>query len=311
MSWLRDRGLAYDRRRSRASGDPPPLPDGTETPMTKTSAGDVRTLVVPKPDAPRRAGNPTVVIVPDPPHGIEHVMPLVERLRADHQVLVFEAPGFGWSTAADDFDWSVPALARCFGDVLDAHDVRHAILVAPCIVGFPALRAAAHDPVRIRGVLLEQTPDWSGARAWLDRVDARGMLRRPVIGQWVVAAAERKIVHGWYRTAEPDEAQRVRYEGLADRRQDAGGVFCLASALQALEGPDPLHVLPHTPPTVVLWGLDDRSYPEHEVDRVLARWPDAAVIPLEDAGHFPGLSHPDVFVEAIRGLSKGSLDVGT
>lgn len=267
-----------------------------ERPATKAAIGGPEPIICQR---------PVVVLAPDPPNGLEHLGPLIDAVAEHHPVLAFEPPGFGWSKPSPDFDGSLIASARLVHDLFDRLGVESAIVAFPCLMGFVAIEAAARDPVRIRACMLSQTPSWEAAQRWVDRVDRGGRLRRPVTGQLALHAAEGRIIDHWYAVAEPDDARRESYLDIARRRRKNGAMFGLASALQGIfSSPGPFVGMHLHPTTVVLWGVEDRTYPEQDADSILLDLPGATVIPLEDAGHFPELTHPEIFLRAIDGIVR-------
>src|SRR6185369_3517251 len=80
-------------------------------------------------------GGPTNVLAPDPPNVIEHLAAVAEALAVRHRVVCLELPGFGFSVAPTDFDFSVAANSRLIGALLDELDLGPYALALPCLAG--------------------------------------------------------------------------------------------------------------------------------------------------------------------------------
>lgn len=242
---------------------------------------------------------PTVLLAADPPNGIEHQLPLLDALDGRARVIAFEPPGFGWSTVSSDYSWDVEGLVAVTRELLDATRTERAVLAYPCVLGLAAVRAAHEIPGRVQGLVLSQAPDHRSALAWRDGIDPKGRLSRPLIGQLFVHMGESRIPPQWYRAAEPDETRRLTYAAHAVARRKRGAVFTLASGLQGLDGGNPLDGIVVRCPTATLWGGADRSHTRDHATS-LHRHLDAPWHRFDpEAGHFPELSRPDLFLAAL------------
>lgn len=288
-------GAVIDRVRGRLRGRcRPPLP------------GRILDLASARVHVQVRGGGETVVYIPDPPNGLDSVDRFLRILEADHRVVAFELPGFGWSRAKPGYGFSMWDHAGVLHEVLEATNTERVVLVAPCLTGFVALAYAYAHPERVAGLVLPQVPDWTHAQHWVDRVDRRGTLRRPWSGQVLTALAEGAIAMKWYKTAEPDAAQREEFIEAYRSRGKEGRLFSLATALQSMNAPDPFAGRPPIEvPTLLPWGDADPSHPPghaHTLTPMLKR----AQTETLKAGHFPELTHPRQIVRWIDGITVQS-----
>src|SRR5262245_9016618 len=83
---------------------------------------------------------PCLVIVPDPPNVIEHYDRLIALLAPHMRVVCFEAPGFGFSVPAPDFDWSLAAQTRVMAALLTRLGHGPYLLALPCFAGLLAVK---------------------------------------------------------------------------------------------------------------------------------------------------------------------------
>src|SRR5262245_35614737 len=221
--------------------------------IVRAASGDLRVLA-------RGRGRVGVVLMADPPLGLEHYLPLIEVLASRWRVLAFEVPGFGFSAPAPEFDFSLEAYAASIGDVLAEDDVERVILAPACFAGLPALRFALDSPERVAGFVGVQTPDWEDAKAWIKRNDKIGLFAVPVAGQLLCWATSRWLEKLWLDIAEPDQVRRERLMEEVRERFGRGAIYCLASGLQATRRPDPFAGERLTVPSAILWGNNDGSH---------------------------------------------------
>jgi pimeloyl-ACP methyl ester carboxylesterase len=240
-------------------------------------------------------GARTVAIVPDPPNVIEHYDALIALLAEHFRVVCLEAPGFGFSVAKPDFDFGLEAMVESIGAALARLALGPYALAFPCFAGLVAVRLAAHHPELVSHLVLVQTPSWSEEIAWLQRVDARGLLQTPVVGQLLTSFGKRRVARAWYRAALPRDADPAPFVRPALAAFDRGGAYCLASAFQAAAGrPDPA-LRPVPQPALVVWGGADRTHRRTDPRSILAYAPHADWAAFEGAGHFPDLEQPERF----------------
>ncbi|HEY9839409.1 MAG: alpha/beta fold hydrolase [Candidatus Sericytochromatia bacterium] len=246
-------------------------------------------------------GRHTVLLCPDPPNGLEHYTGLIGLLAPEYRVIAFEAPGFGYSVPALSFDYTISAGARLIGEVLDHTRTDEAILALPCVAGLHALAFALDHPERVTGLLAIQTPDWEQLLKWKKRTDSNQLMALPHLGQLVLGLAGEPIQQIWYKIAEPDTARRA--ELIRIQRQRRGCLFCLASALQALKGPDPFAGRQLALPAAILWGGADKSHRRTPADTIARYLTDPVLTSLPAAGHFPELTEPARFQAALADLA--------
>ncbi len=240
------------------------------------------------------SGPLAVVLTPDPPNVLEHHALALDALSASHRAIGIEMPGFGFSTPPPGFGFSIAENAEVMLAALEALDVRRAVLVFPCLAGLVALEMARRDPARIAKVVTVQTPCFTDAIAWSERVDFRGVLKTPIVGQLVTRAMRRPLARAWYGAALPKGASAEPYLGTALDAYARGGDYCLASALQALRR-GPADATPVDVPVLSVWGRADRTHRRSDPERLLAHAPRANVVAFDAAGHFPDLEEPERF----------------
>lgn len=244
------------------------------------------------------AGKPGVVFICDPPNTVEHYDDLIAELGGDYRLLILELPGFGFSRADDldavNFAGSVAAVESALAALAPGP----VVLCGPCVGGFVAAAVARRGRIPVAGLVLMQTPDTEGMRAWTERMDARGHLRRPWLGQLLVRLTAKRLTALWYRYAVGRETDPRPLTDTAIAVLERGGAYPLATMFQiwSREMADQ----PVDCPALALWGEQDRSHKGTDRESSRRHAPDATLCRFENCGHFPDLEDPVRFAATVR-----------
>jgi len=230
---------------------------------------------------------------------------LLHATGGDHRDFAAIAPRWaesGWRVSA--LDWpghgrsprSGPETAVGFGDrlidVLEELGGRH-VLLGNSVGGFAALRAAAHAPDLVSGLVLVSpggfTPHWPGMA-----------LACRVIGSAAVAPrAYRGLPRLYLRERNPAVTAVITRAEEASRSAERVAVF--ASVWRSFADPEhdarPL-AAGVCCPVLLTWGTRDPILP-WRIDgrRARAALTDAEVVTFDGAGHQPFLERPDEFLD--------------
>jgi pimeloyl-ACP methyl ester carboxylesterase len=267
--------------------------------FVRTDYADIRVLDTRRPGASAQ----TLVIVPDPPNVIEHVMPMVEAFAPDYRVVVFELPGFGHSYPNAGFRYDIAGQALAIEELFRRLDIRDAVLDMSCLGAYMGLMFAKERPARVRHLMLQQVPAFREAQAWARQADVGGIIRTPWIGQLFMRAMYRKVADHWYHSALPehhDEHQHAHYAGPTFAALERGGCFCLGDAYQSLLAEPALPLSGLSSPTTVVWGAADRTHDKTSHASVLQDVPHARFVEFAGCGHFPALEAPADYYPLLR-----------
>lgn len=251
----------------------------------------------------RRAGEGprALVLCTDPPNVLEHYGPLLARIKQERglSTYVFEPAGFGQSRLGRGQGHGLDDSARSVVALLERLGVRDAVLAFPCVAAYVALRVASERPDLVAGLVLLQAPAWREEERWIGRVDRRGILRTPLLGQAVGYVRAEAIVRRWYAAAAGTDARGAQLAAFALEALDHGARLPLAGAFQALfRGPSP-SLAPVACPTLALWGCADRTHARSDPASVREHAPGATLERLEGVGHFPELEDPAGFTRLV------------
>ncbi len=250
--------------------------------------------------ATRRGKGPAVVCLHAIGHGARDFELLAERIGARFEVIALDWPGQGRS-ASDGVPASAVHYETLVGQALDALGLGSAILIGNSIGGATALRFAAHNPARVRGLVL---------------CDSGGMFAVPKIGAAVIrrfaaffGAGERgrrwfgPLFRFYYKrvlTGPPSFPQRDRiiasgYEVAAPLRQawesfarPEADIRDLAERIEC--------------PVWFAWAKNDSIIPWKGVAPMVSRFRKASVTHFEGA-HAAFLEDPDRFAEGFEAFA--------
>ena len=245
-------------------------------------------------------GPVALVIVPDPPNVIEHYDRLIALLAPHLRVVCCEAPGFGFSRPAPGFDFSPASQAASMAALLARLALGPYLLAFPCFAGLVAVQLAAEHPELVNGLVIVQTPAWSEALGWVRRIDRRGLLQTPWLGQLAMSFGKRRVARGWYRAALPPGADPAPFLAPALAAFERGGAYCQASAFQAACRTPAPRLGPVRQPALVVWGGADRTHRRTDKRSILEYVPRADWVDFAAAGHFPDLEQPERFRDELR-----------
>lgn len=244
---------------------------------------------------------PALLFAPDGPCVIEHYAPLIERLRADFRVVVFDLPGFGLSAPSARYTHRLEQGADAIVAVLDALGIARATLCFSCVNGFYAIAAATRAPSRVDRLILAQTPGIEAMQAWTARM-IPWPLRLPGLGQLLNFLGRRRLARTWYRIALPRTTDRAPFDAPAQTALDHGGCFCLAGVVQGMAPTAVDHPLLQLRdlPVTLLWGGADFSHRHTQPESLQALLPQASILRFDAVGHFPDLEQPDTYAAVVR-----------
>ena len=246
------------------------------------------------------SGKRCLVFCADPPVTLELYDELIAALAPDFRVVVFELPAFGLSLPRLGLPFELEAMAGLVGDFLRQLALGPYVLAFPCVPAYSALWLAGHHPELVSGLVLMQAPDWEQELHWKHGRDPKHILGRPYLGQILLRLLRRKRAGMWYRLALGRRDLLEHFTQTTQCAFDHGGSFSLASAFQRhLNGPEPAFGVIHQP-ALVVWGEADRSHQGTDRASIRRYLPQARMVSIAEAGHFPELEAPERFAAEVK-----------
>jgi len=256
----------------------------------------------------RTAGNgpPTIFVHGNPTHS-EDWLPFLHRL--DGPAIALDLPGWGRSDrpSPGHFDGSMHGLAALVERFLDAVGVGEYGLVVHDWGGL-ALIPAQRSPERVRRlVVINAVPLLPGYRwHWL----ARYFWRRPVLGELFLATTTRPGIALILRQATADRAAMPdEFVDMIWSRFDRG----TKRAILQLYRSAPSDALAAAGarlgelecPALVVWGSRDPYLPPEFGRAYGDRLPNAELVEVPDAGHWPWVERPGLVARIVEFLEPG------
>jgi non-heme chloroperoxidase len=304
-------GVAYARLAKRAAGPGPgdaedgPLALGWGAGLTRPDHRVVRTA-----DGAELAvwdlegSDPTgsVVVLP---HcwGCSHEiwLPVTRRLRdRGHRVVLYDQRGHGMSSRGTA-PLAVETLAHDLSDVLEATEVRDAVLAGHSMGGMTIMSLATYRPEvlkdRAKATVLVAT---AATAVGSDRAGRGAQMAGSFIGSPIVSRAMRSrnghvFVRGVFGVDPVRSHMDLTRQLFADCHGQVRGEFLVSMAtMDLLEGIATIGV-----PTTVLVGSRDTLTVPAKADQMVSTIPGARLITLKDRGHMLPLEDPDTVTDEI------------
>jgi non-heme chloroperoxidase len=248
---------------------------------------------------------PTVVL----PHcwGCTHAIwvPVARRLvESGHRVVLYDQRGHGASSRGTA-PLSIEVLADDLATVLEARDVRDAVLAGHSLGGMTIMSLATYRPEvlveRARALVLVATAAADlGSGPQLAERFAAGFIASPAVSLALRSPAGHRFVRGVFGT-DPVRAHMDLTRSLFAETapQVRAGFLSAMSTMDLLEGIATIGI----PTTVVIGSLDRLTHPARS-DQMVAAIPGSRLVTLPGRGHMLPLEDPGAVTEEIERAGK-------
>ena len=243
----------------------------------------------------RGQGKPLLFLHPGHPSGrLAADAPALAKLANSFRVIAPTHPGFG-RAAAPDWMTTVDDLAYFYLDLLDAMDLRGAILVGASLGGWIAAEMAVKSTARLsRLVLANPVGIKTGDRETRDIVDIYSIFDKQIAE---LAYADAKL-------GMPDKSKLSEDDFFyMARSREATARYAWSPFMHDPKLKGRLHRIGI--PTLVLWGEADKIVGQEYGRAYAAAIPGARFAPMPGAGHFPHLEKPEEFARAVSAFVEG------
>jgi pimeloyl-ACP methyl ester carboxylesterase len=224
--------------------------------------------------------------------------PVAHRLvRRGHRVVLYDQRGHGASTVGDD-GFTIPRLGADLRAVLEALDVRGAVLAGHSMGGMTVQALATHHldvlDERARAIVLVATAASGLGRGRGDARAAR-VIASPVLDRVMRAGFGHAMVRGTFgATVHHANLVLMRDLFVATKPEVRLGWLTAMQAMDLREGIARIGL-----PTTIVSGGRDRLTPPDRSAELADHIPGAELITLEHAGHMLQLEAPDAVADAI------------
>ena len=220
-------------------------------------------------------------------------------------VISYDRPAFGLTERPFEWEGQNPyapeAQVALLIALLDALEVRQAILVGHSAGGTVALNAALAHPERVQALILVDAAVYTsgGAPEWL-----KPLLRTPqmrhlghLFARLLQARGQQLIEMAWHDSSTLTAEDLAGYtEPLMIADWDRA-LWEMTLATYSLDPASRLDEL--VMPVLVITGDDDRVVPTEESIRLYEELPNAVLAVIPDCGHVPHEESPELFMQAV------------
>lgn len=213
---------------------------------------------------------------------------------AGWQVHAFDLPGHGLAQKGPGPDYSVPGYARFLDDFLDAVGAEEAVVVGTSLGGHIAATLACERPERVRALVLVGSiglVPWGAERRADSRARLRDVSRQGIARKLGVVVHDPGLVTGEW----------LEEEYLVNNSPGAEASFAAISDYVAdridddLIGPRLAAMAADRPPTLLIWGEQERAVPLETGRTAHAMLDGSELAVISDASHAPYFERPDEF----------------
>lgn len=216
----------------------------------------------------------------------------VPWLAAQYRVIRLDLPGFGASSAPDDYGWTAPELSADIGRFLDALAIARCHLIGAKYGGSISLQFASDQPRRVLSLCIFGSPARGVGTGNADKIRAKG------VRQWAAETMRGRL------GSTATEAQMqwwTELMGATDQRAALGS----STALISMDLDDRLPLI--TAPTLIVTTQESGLQAVEAVRRYAARIPNARVIVLDGDSYHIAAVAPDVCARhALKFIAQAS-----
>ncbi len=252
------------------------------------------------PDAP-------VVVLPHCWGGSHEIwVPVARRLREQgHRVVLYDQRGHGTSSRGTA-PLAVDTLAHDLSAVLEATDVRDAVLAGHSMGGMTIMSLATYRPEVLRDrakatVLVATAATNVGDRALPGAQFAAAMIASPLVTRALRTRNGHIFVRGAFGTTPVRSHMDLTRELFAGCHGTVRGDFLVSLATMDLLG----GIATMEVPTTVIVGTRDTLTVPKKADQIVSTIPGARLVTLKDRGHMLPLEDPDAVTDEIVRAVKG------
>jgi pimeloyl-ACP methyl ester carboxylesterase len=204
----------------------------------------------------------------------------VPHLAGKYRVVRPDLPGFGASTAPEDYGFTAPELAADIGRFLDAVAIEHCHLIGAKYGGSASMQFASEQPHRVRTLCLFGSPVRGSGSGNADLIRSKG------VRQWAAETMRARL---------GSTASDAQVRWWADELMGKTSQRAAFAASAARIDMDLDTVLPRiTAPTLIVTTAESGLQSVEAVERYARRFPDARVIVLPGDSYHIAAVEPEL-----------------
>ena len=234
----------------------------------------------------RGAGSPLLLL-----HGgggPQHHLPFFQQLAEQFEVIAPIHPGFAGSAIPEHFD-GMEDLVYLHLDLMDALDLRDAVVVGMSMGGWAAAEMAVRNSSRMaKLILVDAVGVKVGGRDARDIADVFGLPPHDIT---------RLLYHDPANAPDPSTLSDEQLTEMAASRI-ALAMYTWEPYMHNPKLPYRLHRI--QAPTLLIWGESDGLVPVAYAKAYREMIPGAELVVIPNAGHMPQIEQPDLFCHHVH-----------
>ena len=250
---------------------------------------------------------PTILLVHGTPTWSFEYRHLIRALAGRARVIAPDHFGFGLSDRPAHFAYTPDAHAAALREFVERLDLRDITLVVHDYGGPIGLPLALDADSRVSRVVLLNT--WMWPFDGDPDMQKKGRIAGGALGRWMyehLNVSLRVVMPSAYgdRRKLTPAIRRQYLEVFTDK---AARVQVLHALARALNGSRDYYARLWQDagtltrfPTLIVWGLKDSAFKPHQLAKWRALLPQATVVELRDAGHWPHEEEPEAVIQALK-----------
>ena len=241
---------------------------------------------------------PTIVFTADPPVTLEMYDDLIALFASRFRVVIVELAAMGFTATEKNFRFHFEETNDDLAIFLREIGGEGAIWAFSCASGLAAVDMAVRYPELASKLVLMQTGDVAAFARWKAARDPKGILAKPIFGQYIMKKMAPKRMPDWYRLAVGNKEMVGEFCSCAAEAFEHGALWSLASAYQVYMDPTVTLGKP-TQPILATWGKADRSHSAENAQSPKTFSDNVRYVAFDELGHFAELENPEKLFQVI------------
>lgn len=230
---------------------------------------------------------------------------LIKELSQSYRCIAMDHIGFGLSEKPAAYAYSTPGHANnlaCFIETLDLNEIT---LIVHDFGGPIGLSVAEKNPERFKRLIVMNSWLWSSeGEPTYEKM--KGILKSPLLPFLYLRMnfSAKYLLPQSFVSTKLSKSIRKQYSAPFPTKESRKGCLAFAHSLlkdqawfeQVWQNKSAVDTLP----TLFIWGMKDRYFPESYLTKFQAGFPNSSVTKINNCGHFPQEEASDEVVKALK-----------
>lgn len=235
---------------------------------------------------------------------------VIQRLKPDFRCLAIDHMGFGLSDKPEQYDYATQQHGATLEKFILDKQLSNLTLVLHDFGGPIGMQVAMQYPHLIHRIVILNSWLWS-SESDPEFIKLRRILKSPIM-PWLYSLnfSARFILPGSYGDHKLSKRLLRHYtKPFSNRSERYGTIGFLKSLINDQDWFESLwsrRAILASKPMLLIWGMKDPVIKPVNLQKFRSGFPQAEVVRVETAGHFPQEEQPEVVAEALRNFMQNS-----